>query len=227
MVSVVIPTYNESRKIETALTNLYKIISPDDEVIVVDGFSEDNTREIVSNFPDAKLLTSKKGRAKQMNLGAAEAKSQYVLFLHADTLISAECMTIMKNEISSNGIGWGWFLIKLDSSRFIFRVLEIGANMRTRFTGTPLGDHGIFIRKDLFGEVGGFPEIPIMEDIELVRKIKSISKGVEIKSPVTTSVRRFEKSGVIKTFLTMWILRILYYLGTPPETLARYYDNIR
>jgi rSAM/selenodomain-associated transferase 2 len=227
MVSIVIPTYNESRKIETTLTNLYKIISPDDEVIVVDGFSEDNTREIVGNFPDTKLLTSKKGRAKQMNLGAAEAKSQYVLFLHADTLISAECMTIMKNEISSNGIGWGWFPIKLDSSRFIFRVLEIGANMRTRFTGTPFGDHGIFIRKDLFSEVGGFPEIPIMEDIELARKIKSISKGVEIKSPVTTSVRRFEKSGVIKTFLTMWILRILYYLGTPPKTLARYYDNIR
>ncbi|MCI0453944.1 MAG: TIGR04283 family arsenosugar biosynthesis glycosyltransferase [Candidatus Dadabacteria bacterium] len=227
MISIVIPTYNESGTIKTTLDKLYEIVSPDDEVIVVDGFSEDNTKEIVSSFPNVKLHISKRGRAKQMNLGAEMAKNEYILFLHADTLISANCLTLMKSQIISNGIRWGWFPIKLNSPKFIFRILETGSNIRTRFTGSPLGDQGIFIRIDLFNKVGGYPEIPIMEDIEFITKIKAISKGVEIKSPVKTSVRRFEKSGIIKTFVTMWVLRILYYLGTSPKTLASYYDHIR
>jgi len=210
MISIVIPTYNESSTIESTLINLFEIISTGDEVIVVDGFSEDETKEIAGKFTQAKLVTSKRGRA-----------------LHADTILSATCLTMLKNEIISNRIGWGWFPIKLNSPKFIFRVLELGANMRTSFTGTPLGDHGIFVKKDLFFEVGGFPEMPIMEEIEFVRNVKKISKGVEILSPVRTSVRRFEKSGVLKTFVTMWILRILYYLGMPPETLLRYYSHIR
>jgi rSAM/selenodomain-associated transferase 2 len=227
MISIVIPTYNESGTIKNTITKLSEIVSADDEVIVVDGLSDDNTREIVSNFPDVKLLTSKRGRSTQMNLGAEMAKNEYILFLHADTLISATGLTLMKSQIISNGIGWGWFPIKLNSPKLIFRVLEIGANTRTRLTGVPLGDHGIFIRKELFNEVGGFPEMPIMEDIEFIRKIKAVSKGVEIKSPVSTSVRRFEKSGIIKTFVTMWVLRILYYLGISPKTLASYYDHVR
>ncbi len=227
MISIVIPTYNESSTIESTLINLFEIISTGDEVIVVDGFSEDETKEIAGKFTQAKLVTSKRGRALQMNMGAEKAENEYILFLHADTIISATCLTMLKNEIISNRIGWGWFPIKLNSPKFIFRVLELGANMRTSFTGAPLGDHGIFVKKDLFFEVGGFPEMPIMEEIEFVRKVKKISKGVEILSPVSTSVRRFEKSGVLKTFVTMWILRILYYLGIPPETLLRYYNHIR
>src|SRR5574341_355462 len=203
MISIVIPTYNESSTIESTLINLFEIISTGDEVIVVDGLSEDETKEIAGKFTQAKLVTSKRGRALQMNMGAEKAE----------------------NEIISNRIGWGWFPIKLNSPKFIFRVLELGANMRTSFTGAPFGDHGIFVKKDLFFEVGGFPEMPIMEEIEFVRKVKKISKGVEILSPVRTSVRRFEKSGVLKTFVTMWILRILYYLGMPPETLKRYYSH--
>jgi rSAM/selenodomain-associated transferase 2 len=227
MISIVIPTYNESRIIETTLTKLYETISPDDEVIVVDGFSEDNTKEMVKTFPEIKLFTSQRGRAIQMNLGVEKAKSEYILFLHADTLISEKSIIMLKNEIISNRVRWGWFPIKLNSPKSVFRIIEIGANLRTRLTGTPLGDHGIFVRKDLFYEVGGFPEIPLMEDLEFVRKIKTISKGVDIKSPVQTSVRRFEKSGILKTFITMWILRILYHLGMSPEKLARYYDHIR
>jgi rSAM/selenodomain-associated transferase 2 len=227
MISIVIPTYNESSTIESTLINLFEIISTGDEVIIVDGLSEDETKEIAGKFTQAKLVTSKRGRALQMNMGAEKAENEYILFLHADTIISATCLTMLKNEIISNRIGWGWFPIKLNSPKFIFRVLELGANMRTSFTGTPLGDHGIFVKKDLFCEVGGFPEMPIMEEIEFVRKLKKISKGVEILSPVRTSVRRFERSGVLKTFVTMWILRILYYLGMPPETLLRYYSHIR
>jgi len=227
MISIVIPTYNESATVEATLSALYEFISPKDEVIVVDGLSEDNTGEIVSTFPQTKLITSRRGRAAQMNLGAEKAINQYILFLHADTLVSAECINNMKNEITLNGAKWGWFSIKLDSPKLVFRIIQIGANLRTKLTGTPLGDHGIFVRKDVFLRVGGFPEIPLMEDLEFVKRVKYISKGVEIRSPVRTSVRRFEKSGILKTFITMWALRVLYYLGTPPEKLARYYAHIR
>jgi len=227
MISIVIPTYNESATVEATLSALYEFISPKDEVIVVDGLSEDNTGEIVSTFPQTKLITSRRGRAAQMNLGAEKAINQYILFLHADTLVSAECINNMKNEITLNGAKWGWFSIKLNSPKLVFRIIQIGANLRTKLTGTPLGDHGIFVRKDVFLRVGGFPEIPLMEDLEFVKRVKYISKGVEIRSPVRTSVRRFEKSGILKTFITMWALRVLYYLGTPPEKLARYYAHIR
>jgi len=227
MISVVIPTYNESAIIDTTLTSLYEAISSEDEIIVVDGLSEDGTKEIVRKFPKVKLFTSKRGRAVQMNVGAEKAKGEYVLFLHADILISERCIATLKNQIRANKVLWGWFSIRLDSHRFIFRIIEIGANLRTRLTGTPLGDHGIFVRKDAFSNIGGFPEIPIMEDIEFVQKIKGVSKGIEIKSPIQISVRRFENSGIIRTFITMWILRILYYLGIPAAKLARYYDHVR
>src|SRR3989337_2327528 len=209
MISIVIPTYNESSTIESTLINLFEIISTGDEVIVGDGFSEDETKEIAGKFTQAKLVTSKRGRALQMNMGAEKAENEYILFLHADTIISATCLTMLKNEIISNRIGWGWFPIKLNSPKFIFRVLELGANMRTSFTGTPLGDHGIFVKKDLFFEVGGFPEMPIMEEIEFVRNVKKIQKELKIYYRFRTSLLRFEKSGVLKTFVTMWILR--YY----------------
>jgi len=227
MISIVIPTYNESAIIEGMLNSLIQSISSEDEVIVVDGMSEDNTREIVGGFPGVILITSPRGRAVQMNAGAERARGEYILFLHADVLVSENCISMLKNQIMENGIQWGWFSIRLDSPRFIFRVLETGANLRNRLTGIPLGDHGIFVKRDVFHDIGGFPEIPIMEDLEFVRKISIISKGVEVKSPIKTSVRRFENSGIIRTFFRMWILRILYYLGMPPEKLTRYYIHVR
>ncbi|HEX3034842.1 MAG TPA: TIGR04283 family arsenosugar biosynthesis glycosyltransferase [Thermodesulfobacteriota bacterium] len=227
MISVVVPTYNESTTIEDTLNKLLKILLPNDEVIIVDGESEDNTQEIVRTFPQVKLISSKRGRAIQMNVGAQKAKNQYLLFLHADNIISSDCLSMLRGEIRSNRHSWGWFPIRLNSSRLIFKILEAGANLRLRLTGTPLGDHGIFVKKEIFDKIGGFPEIPIMEDLEFVRKVKSITKGVQINCPIGTSVRRFEKSGILKTFLTMWVLRILYYSGISMEKLSRYYENLR
>ena len=227
MISIVIPTYNESAIIRRTLVWLKITISSEDEIIVVDGSSEDNTMEIVKTFPVVKLITTKRGRAVQMNAGAKIANGEYILFLHADVLLNEDCISMLKNQIRENEIQWGWFPIKLDSPRFIFRVLETGANLRNRLTGTPLGDHAIFVKRDMFCKISGFPEIPIMEDLELTRKLNAISKGVEVKSPIKTSVRRFENSGIIRTFFRMWILRILYDLGISPEKIVRYYGHVR
>ena len=227
MISIVIPTYNEPEIIEGTLNSLIQSISSEDEVIVVDGMSEDDTREIVGGFPGVILITSRRGRAVQMNVGAARARGNYILFLHADVFINRSSISMLKNQTSNNEVKWGWFPIRLDSPRFIFRILETGANLRNRLTGIPLGDHGIFVKRDVFHEIGGFPEIPIMEDLQFVRKIRIISRGVEVKSPVKTSVRRFENSGITRTFFRMWILRTLYYLGMSPERLTKYYNDIR
>lgn len=227
MISIVIPTYNESAIIGGTLERLSEIITPQDEIIVVDGFSEDNTGEIVGEFPGVRLIVSSRGRAAQMNTGAEIAAGVYLLFLHADVQIDENCLSALKCRIAENGVRWGWFTLKLSSPKFIYRVLEMGANLRNRLTGIPLGDHGIFVKKDAFHQAGGFPEIPVMEDLEFVRRMKLIVKGVEIKSPVQISVRRFERTGILKTIFLMWMLRILYYFGASPERLTKYYGNVR
>jgi rSAM/selenodomain-associated transferase 2 len=212
MVSIIIPTYNESKIIGGMLDRLCKMVSPSDEIIVVDGLSEDHTKDTVRRYSRVKLLLSpKRGRAIQMNLGASQAQNRYLLFLHADTLIDMRSLELLKQEINSKKIIWGWFPIKLSSNKLIFRLIEKGANLRARVTRTPLGDYGIFVEKELFQKIGGFPEIPIMEDIEFVKRIKrAYPVGVEIKSPIQASARRFEKYGIIKTLLVMWTLSPIY-----------------
>ena len=227
MISIVIPTYNESAIIGSTLRRLNEIITSQDEIIVVDGSSVDKTREIAREFPNVILIISRRGRASQMNAGAKIAKGEYLLFLHADVQIDEICLSMLKNRICGNEIQWGWFALTLDSPRFIYRVIEMGANLRNRFTGIPLGDHGIFVKKDMFDIIGGFPEIPIMEDLEFVKKMNIVTNGIEIKSPVKISVRRFEHSGIIRTLSIMWVLKILYYFGVSPERLAKYYRQIR
>jgi len=227
MISIVIPTYNESAIIGSTLAKLNEITTSQDEIIVVDGSSEDKTREIAREFPNVILIISRRGRASQMNAGAKIAKGEYLLFLHADVQIDEICLSMLKNRICGNEIQWGWFALTLDSPRFIYRVIEMGANLRNRFTGIPLGDHGIFVKKDMFDIIGGFPEIPIMEDLEFVKKMNIVTNGIEIKSPVKISVRRFEHSGIIRTLSIMWVLKILYYFGVSPERLAKYYRQIR
>lgn len=227
MISIVIPTYNESLLIESTLIKLHSVLALGDEIIVVDGLSEDNTGKIVEKFSGVQLISSRRGRSAQMNAGADIAKGDYILFQHADVLLDENCLYALKNHIKDDGIVWGWFSFRLDSSGFIYRVLERGSNLRNRLTGIPLGDHGIFVRKDVFHKIGGFPDIPIMEDIEFIKKIKNLAKGIEIKTPIVISARRFEKSGILGTLIRMWILRIFYLFGMSPEKLAPYYCNIR
>jgi len=227
MISIVIPTYNESKIIEDNISRLHQIIDDRDEIVVVDGKSEDNTRDIVRQNKKTNLVISERGRAIQMNAGAKTAKGEYVLFLHADVIISKNSLLLLKDQIKKHSINWGWFTIRLNSSRFVYRVIEHGANIRNRITGVPLGDHGIFVRRDWFLITGGFPEIPIMEEFKFINKLKSMSKGTEIKSPVYISVRRFENYGILRTILLMWSMRLLFRIGVKPVTLAKLYGNQR
>lgn len=228
MISIVIPTYNESSTIETLLYNLFKVISNEDEVIVVDGDSEDDTVEKVKTIPEVKIIKSlERGRAVQMNRGAEESEKEYIFFLHADTLIDQEGIEKLKNEITTNKPNWGWFTLKLNSPKFIYRIIEIIARYRTRIAHEPLGDHGIFVRREIFEKIGGYPAIPLMEEVELVKKLKKISKGKRINHHVLSSVRRFEKGGIIKTTVNICLTRILYFLGTSSTKLNRNYTNIR
>jgi len=228
MISIVIPTYNESSTIEQNLDKLLSIISPDDEVIVVDGKSEDDTADKVKKYSELTLIQhDERGRAVQMNRGVRETTKDYVLFLHADTTIDTTGLDKLKYEINNSRVTWGWFSMRLNSPKFIYRVLEILASYRTKLAHEPLGDHGIFVKKELFNSIGGYPEIPIMEDIELVKKLKNISKGKRINHYVLTSVRRFERAGIFRTVLNISMMRIAYYFGKSPDALSRWYLNHR
>jgi len=228
MISFVIPTYNESSTIENTLRNLLSVISSEDEIIVVDGCSEDGTGEKVNEFNKVKLIeNSERGRARQMNRGAEHATREFIFFLHADTTIDSVGLEKLKNEVKNNSLNWGWFSLKLNSPKFIYRILETLTSLRTKIAHEPLGDHGIFVNRKLFNRIGGYPEIPIMEDIELVKKLKKISAGKKINHHVLTSVRRFEKGGILKTTFNISMMRVAYFLGKSPDTLSKWYLNHR
>lgn len=228
MISFVIPTYNESGYIENTLSKIITITESCDEIIVVDGSSNDNTVELVKAFPGVKIVeVSDRGRALQMNKGAETAKNEYILFLHADTRLSKEGLIKLKNIISSGNIYWGWFRMRFDSNRVVYQFLERLAELRNDLVREPLGDHGLFVRKDIFNKIGGYPEIDIMEDVELVNKLKKLHKGIKINIPVITSPRRFENNGVFKTVLKICILRTLYYFRANSEFISKYYRDSR
>ncbi len=228
MISFIIPTYNESEYIENTLSKLVDIVDNKDEIIVVDGDSEDNTARITKNFSQVILLEKcKRGRAFQMNTGADIANNYYLLFLHADTELSSLGLMKLKETLLSSNVCWGWFKMRFNSPRFIYRVLEKLAEIRNDVSQEPMGDHGIFVRKDLFKQLGGYPEIELMEDVELVKKLKKMFKGKKIDIPITTSVRRFENGGVFRTTLKIIIIRTLYYFNVNPKYVAKYYETSR
>jgi rSAM/selenodomain-associated transferase 2 len=215
--SIIIPTLNEASNIESLLAQLS---GEGIELIVVDGGSDDQTAQRASAH--AKLVHSSAGRAIQMNAGAAVASGDWLWFLHADTQL-AEPVSSYYSVITQSPAVWGRFAVRLDDSRFVFRVIERLMNARSCFTSVATGDQGLFVDRRLFDELGGYPEFPLMEDVALSKRLRKIMPVNCSTLPLIASARRWQQRGVLKTILLMWWLRLAYVLGVSPTRLRQWY----
>ena len=214
--SVVVPVLNEAAGIRAALEALAPLRARGHEVIVVDGGSTDGTPAIATKLCD-RVLNAPRGRAAQMNAGAREGRGDMLLFLHADTRLPPGADALVLNSST-----WGRFDVQIEGRHPLLRVLACAMNLRSRLTGIATGDQAMFVRRAVFP---GFPEIPLMEDIALSRALKKIDSPSCLRERVVTSGRRWEAHGVLRTIFLMWRLRLLYFFGVSPETLARKYGQ--
>jgi rSAM/selenodomain-associated transferase 2 len=215
--SIVIPTLNEASHIESLLAQLS---DENVELIVVDGGSDDQTVQRAS--VQAQLVYSSTGRALQMNAGAAIASGDWLWFLHADTQLSQPLKAYI-DEITQSSSLWGRFKVRLDDARFIFRVIERLMNARSCFTSVATGDQGLFVDRRLFDELGGYPELSLMEDVALSKRLRKVMPVKCSALPLITSARRWQQRGVLKTIVLMWWLRLAYVLGVSPARLSQWY----
>lgn len=220
-ISIIIPALNEGDGIVSTLEQLASCRADGHEVIVVDGGSCDETMALARPLSD-QVISSEPGRARQMNCGAALASGDILLFLHADTQLPENGLVLIQSALSTKGI-WGRFDVRLSGQHPLFRIIEKMMNWRSSFTGISTGDQAIFVLRDQFEHISGFPEQPLMEDIELSRRLKKIAPPFCIRTPLITSSRRWEQRGIFTTVLLMWRLRFLYWLGVDARKLAKMY----
>jgi rSAM/selenodomain-associated transferase 2 len=219
--SVVIPVLNEAAGIAAQLETLQALRRQGAELILVDGGSDDNTPELARPLVD-QFIVSARGRAVQMNAGARSSTGDALLFLHADTRLPACAHACIRAAIDA-GAAWGRFDIRIDGTHAMLRVVARMMNWRSRLTGIATGDQAIFVRRSTFEQIGGYPELPLMEDIALSARLKRIAAPACLRACVVTSGRRWEKHGVMRTILLMWRLRAAYFFGAAPDELAARY----
>jgi len=224
MISIIIPTLNEERTVAETIKKLTKL-NGDKEVIVVDGGSSDNT--IIEASKYAKVIKSQKGRALQMNAGAKESKGHILWFVHSDSIIHENSLAEIENAINKGYIGGGFHLHFYDWNTKFMKFVEITSNMRGKLLNLVYGDQGIFVKRDIFEKLEGFPQIEIMEDWEFSIRMKKQGRMCLINCPIGTSARRFKQGGGLKTLLLMHKLKILYTIGVPPKELVKIYREAR
>ena len=221
-ISIIIPTLNEAEHIESTLMRLEPLRQNGHEVIVVDGGSQDATVNLAKNRADS-VINSAPGRALQMNAGARQATGDVLWFLHADSQVSKVAAEQILLALNNRNNYWGRFDIRLSGKHILLRIVEQLMNLRSRLTGIATGDQGVFVRRDCFEAIGGFSQIPLMEDIEISRRLKKWSWPCCIHDTIKTSSRRWEEYGILSTILLMWRLRLGYAFGVSPEKLAHDY----
>ena len=224
-IAIVVPVYNEANSVIKTLSALACYRAKGQRVIVVDGGSTDSTPELSAPLADF-VIRSAKGRAFQQNAGAKLAEADVLLFLHADTALPDHADELIAEALSMGKV-WGRFDISIAGSLRWLKVISTLMNIRSRLTGIATGDQAIFVRKSVFEQLGGFSEIPLMEDIELSKRLKRFGPPACIRNKVITSGRRWETDGLCKTVILMWKLRLLYFLGASPDRLAKLYRDTR
>ncbi|MCU7844427.1 MAG: TIGR04283 family arsenosugar biosynthesis glycosyltransferase [Candidatus Thiodiazotropha sp. (ex Monitilora ramsayi)] len=219
--SIIVPVLNENGLVLECVKRLARLNDAGHELILVDGGSEDLPEEALRPHVD-QLLVSKPGRAIQMNLGADAASGDVFWFLHVDSQVDTEMVKAMEDAIE-NGATWGRFDIRLSGAHPLLRVVERMMNWRSRKSGIATGDQGIFTRRSLFKQVGGYPEQALMEDVEISRRLKRHGMPACLSERLVTSSRRWERRGILRTIVLMWGLRLAYWLGVSPSRLASLY----
>lgn len=220
--SIIIPCFNEAETVVGTLQALQQLRRRGGEVIVVDGGSSDGTVARAGPWAD-KLLAAPRSRAVQMNAGATQASGAILLFLHADCLLPEAADGMIIDGLNRRRKSWGRFDVRISGKHPLLRAVETLMNLRSRATGIATGDQGMFMTRSLFEAAGGFPEIALMEDIALSKRLKRFGAPLCLSHRITTSGRRWEKHGVLRTVILMWRLRFAYWLGADPDKLALRY----
>ena len=233
-ISVIIPTLDEERTIMASLAHTASLGF--DELIVVDGGSLDQTPVLVESYrrntqlptqSSVRLMTAPCGRARQMNEGAKASSGEILLFLHADTQLPDDAKTTIETALADHRMVGGRFDVRFDSSSMWGTMISRMMNWRSRMSGIATGDQALFVRRHIFEQIGGFADIPLMEDIDFSRRLKRKGATAALTATVTTSFRRWERYGPLRTILLMWALRFLYWLGVSPHRLAQLYRTVR
>jgi rSAM/selenodomain-associated transferase 2 len=223
--SIIVPVLDEEAGIVATLRALSPLRARGADVIVVDGASRDRTAALARPLCD-RLITGPRGRATQMNAGASAARGDVLLFLHADTRLPEDADRLVMDGLEHSGRVWGRFDVRIEGRHPLFRVIAAMMNLRSRLTGIATGDQAIFVATAAFAAIGGYPDIPLMEDIVLSRRLKRLGRPLCVSARALTSGRRWEKYGVMRTILTMWRLRLAFYFGAPPAKLAARYGDV-
>jgi rSAM/selenodomain-associated transferase 2 len=221
-ISIIIPVFNEAQALQEHLPLLQRLREFGHELIVVDGSEDAASAERSRPWVDL-WLACEPGRAKQMNRGAASATGDILLFLHIDTRLPEEALARLQQGFESLSTLWGRFDLTLSGEHPAFRVIECMINLRSRISGVATGDQAIFVRKSLFTTIGGYPNIPLMEDVAISKRLRRLAPPLCLRSKVITSSRRWEQRGIARTVVLMWWIRLLYFVGVAPQTLHSMY----
>jgi rSAM/selenodomain-associated transferase 2 len=225
-ISVIVPVLNEAQGISESLAALAPLRARGHEVIVVDGGSSDKTPDLARRAAD-RVASAPRGRASQMNAGAALARGEVLVFLHADTRLPEDAGARILQGLAASGRAWGRFDVRIEGASVFLPVIAFFMNLRSRATGIATGDQAIFVRRDAFERAGRFPSLELMEDIALSRSLKRVSRPLCLADKAVTSGRRWERHGVLRTVFLMGWLRLAFFLGAAPASLARFYDGER